>query len=101
MTGERGKATMEQRLPPEARAAAIASAAMIAQQVAGKATRDAFYLSNFSVTTLPPVMGGAAVLSLVAALWLSRILLRFTPARVIPIGFSIGSAVLLATWALS
>ena len=64
---------MEPRLPTEARVAAIASAAMIAQQVAGKATRDAFYLSNFSVTTLPPVMGASAVVSRVAALWLSRV----------------------------
>jgi len=92
---------MEPQLPTGARVAAIASAAMIAQQVAGKATRDAFYLSNFNVTTLPPVMGASAVVSLVAALWLSRMLSRFTPARVVPLGFGIGSAILLATWALS
>jgi AAA family ATP:ADP antiporter len=92
---------MEPRLSSGARIAAIASAAMIAQQVAGKATRDAFYLSNFSVTTLPLVMGASAVMSLVAALWLSRMLLHYTPARVVPLGFGMGSAILLATWALS
>src|SRR5579863_6715790 len=92
---------MDARLPAGARVAAIASAAMIAQQVAGKATRDAFYLSNFSATTLPPVMGASALVSLFVALWLSRALTRYTPARVVPLGFGAGSAILLATWGLS
>ena len=74
---------------------------MIAQQVAGKATRDAFYLSNFSATTLPSMMGVSAVLSLITALWLSRMLTRHTPARVVPLGFAAGSAILLAAWVLS
>ena len=89
------------RLPAAARVAAITSAAMIAQQVAGKATRDAFYLSSFDVTTLPAMMGVSAVLSLVAALWLSRLMMRHTPARVVPLGFGAGAAILLATWGLS
>jgi AAA family ATP:ADP antiporter len=100
-TDARGRGTMEPRLPSRARVAAIASAAMIAQQVAGKATRDALYLSNFSATTLPPVMGVSAVVSLFAALWLSRILMRYTPARVVPLGFGAGAAMLLAMWGLS
>jgi AAA family ATP:ADP antiporter len=92
---------MEPRLPAVARVAAITSAALIAQQVAGKATRDALYLSNFSATTLPPMMGMSAVVSLVAALWLSRMLMRHTPARVVPFGFGAGAVILLATWGLS
>ena len=74
---------------------------MIAQQVAGKATRDALYLSSFSATTLPPMMGVSAVASLVAALWLSRMLTRYTPARVVPLGFGVGSVVLLVIWGAS
>ena len=92
---------MEPRLPAVARIAAITSAALIAQQVAGKATRDALYLSSFSVTTLPPMMGASAVVSLFAALWLSRMLMRHTPARVVPLGFGVGAAILLITWGLS
>jgi hypothetical protein len=88
-------------LPAAARVAAVASAAMIAQQVAGKATRDAFYLSHFGVTTLPPVMGVSAVVSLFAAVWLSRLLMRHEPFRVVPLMFGAGSAFLLATWGLS
>ena len=84
-----------------ARVAAVASGAMIAQQVAGKATRDALYLSNFSATTLPPMMGVSAVVSLFVALWLARILTRYTPARVVPLGFGVGSVILLAIWGLS
>jgi ATP:ADP antiporter, AAA family len=49
------------------RAAAFVSAAMIAHQVAGKAARDALFLTNFDVHSLPPVMAVSAVLSLVAA----------------------------------
>ena len=92
---------MNPRLPPAARVATIASAAMIAQQVAGKATRDALYLSHFSATTLPPVMGVSAVVSLFAALWLSRMLVRHSPSRVVPLGFAAGSAVLWIIWGLS
>lgn len=74
---------------------------MIAQQVAGKATRDALFLSSFSVRLLPAMMAVSAVVSLVAALWLSRMMLRHTPAKVVPAGFALSTVALLATWALS
>jgi hypothetical protein len=44
------------------------------------------------------MMGVSAVASLVAALWLSRMLTRYTPARVVPLGFGVGSVVLLVIW---
>jgi hypothetical protein len=80
---------------------AIASAAMIAQQVAGKATRDALYLSNFDVTTLPAMMAISAVLSIFAVLWLSRMILRHSPENVAPASFAASGLVLLAAWSLS
>ena len=89
------------RLPGGASVAVVASAAMVAQQVAGKATRDALFLSSFSVRTLPAMMAVSAVASLVVVLWLSRMMLRHTPARVVPIGFGLSAVVLLATWGLS
>lgn len=89
------------RFPPGALVAAVASAAMIAQQVAGKATRDALFLSSFSVTMLPAMMAGSAVFSLIAVLWLSRMMLRHSPAKVVPAGFAVSGVVLLAAWALS
>jgi AAA family ATP:ADP antiporter len=89
------------RLPPGALVAAVASAAMIAQQVAGKATRDALFLSSFSVKMLPAMMAGSAVFSLLAVLWLSRMMLRHSPAKVVPAGFGLSGVTLLASWALS
>jgi AAA family ATP:ADP antiporter len=89
------------RLPSGSIVAIVASAAMIAQQVAGKATRDALFLSHFSVKTLPAMMGVSAIASLAAALWLSRMMLRHSPAKVVPVGFGASAVVLLATWGLS
>jgi AAA family ATP:ADP antiporter len=89
------------RAPAGSGVAVVASAAMIAQQVAGKATRDALFLSNFSVNLLPGMMAFSAVVSLLAALWLSRMLLRYTPATVVPVGFGLSAVALVGTWALS
>ncbi len=89
------------RIPAGSGVAAVASAAMIAQQVAGKATRDALYLSNFSVKTLPAMMALSATASVLVVLWLSRLMLRHTPAKVVPVGFGAGALVLLGIWALS
>jgi hypothetical protein len=72
---------------PAVRAATIAAAAMIAQQVGGKATRDALFLSNLGVSELPSFMLLSAVLSLGLALVFSRALGRFSPARVAPAAF--------------
>jgi MFS family permease len=74
---------------------------MIAQQVAGKATRDALFLSNFGVTALPATMAVSAVVSLIVVLWISRMMTRYSPARVVPVGFGISGAALFAVWALT
>ena len=44
-------------------AAMLAAGALIAQQVAGRAVRDALFLSTFHVSSLPLVMIAAAVVS--------------------------------------
>jgi AAA family ATP:ADP antiporter len=89
------------RLPPGAVLATIASASVIAQQVAGKAARDAMFLSNFSVTRLPMVMAAAAVLSLGVVVWISRLIVRHSPARVLPALFGLSVVSLLVEWAVS
>ncbi|MEO6418418.1 MAG: hypothetical protein ABIP39_03380, partial [Polyangiaceae bacterium] len=83
-----------------AAAATVASVALIAQQVSGKAVRDALFLSNFPVTALPVVMVAAAVLSLTGVLWFSHVMARSTPAKVIPTLFGVSAVALLAEWAL-
>ncbi len=73
--------------------AALVSGAMIVFQVASKATRDALFLSNFDVTSLPAMMTAAATISIVTALGASRAMTRFGPGRVVPVLF-VASALL-------
>jgi ATP:ADP antiporter, AAA family len=82
-------------------AATAASGAMIAQQVAGKAVRDALFLTSFDVRLLPTMMAAAAVLSLLTVLWLSRVITRNAPARVVPVLFAANTAALVLEWLLS
>ncbi len=60
------------------------AALMIGHQVAAKAARDGLFLSRFPATDLPKVVGLAALLSIVLGLAFSRLLGRFSPARVVP-----------------
>ncbi|PYQ40285.1 MAG: hypothetical protein DMF77_18835, partial [Acidobacteria bacterium] len=83
------------------RAAALGAGLLIAQQVAAKVVRDAFYLSQFPVTTLPLALGASAGLSFVAVAALSRTMARRPPARLLP-PLLWGSAFLLVgEWGLS
>ena len=52
----------------------VAAGALIAQQVAGKATRDALFLSTFHVSSLPLVMIASALVSALAVLGFSAAL---------------------------
>lgn len=56
-------------------------ATLIAQQVAGKAARDALFLSAFSVASLPVMMGASAALSAAGALGFSALMRRWSPLR--------------------
>ena len=77
--------------PPVVRQALLAAAVMMAWQVAGKATRDSLFLSAFPSTALPAMMGGAAVCSILMAVLNAALLRRFGPARIIPLGYLIGT----------
>jgi ATP/ADP translocase len=81
--------------------AAATSAALIAQQVAGRAVRDALFLTNFRVASLPIVMVAAAALSLLAVVWLSRLMARYSPARVMPVLFASSACGLTLEWAIA
>ncbi len=73
-------------------AATIASAAMIAQQVAGKSTRDALFLAEFPVRALPGMMILAALVSFSAALLAARLLARHGPRDVVRGAFLLNAA---------
>jgi hypothetical protein len=76
-------------------AATIAATAAIAQQVVGKATRDAFFLTHFSVSRLPLAMTAASVLSGAVVALVAQSLRRLGPALVAPRIFSLHAVLLL------
>ena len=85
------------------RPAIVAAAVLLGQQVASRATRDAFFLSVFDVAALPTMTAAAAAVSLAATILASRALARLSPARLLPLAlaFSVAAFVgefLLALW---
>ena len=89
------------RFPPTGSAVPVAmvgAAAILAQFVGGKATRDALFLARFDVTTLPVMVMAASVFSIACALLMSRLLRRVAPARVLPAAFLASGALFLLEW---
>src|SRR5262245_57149803 len=82
-------------------AATLAAGALVAQQVAGKATRDTLFLSAFPVSALPLAMIVSAVASVVAVTYFAAALARRTPGRVVPLTVATATALLLLEWGLS
>jgi hypothetical protein len=79
----------------------LAAAALVGQQVAARATRDALFLSNHDVARLPSAMAAAALLSLAAVWASSRALARWPPARVVPAALAASAVLLVLEWLLS
>ena len=86
---------------PAVAAATAAGTVMITFQIAGKATRDALFLSSFGVDALPGMVIAAAVVSAVVSVVLARIMSRNRPSRLVPRLFALSAVLLLAEWALS
>ncbi len=72
--------------------------AMISYQVSSKAVRDALFLSQFEVTSLPLMVIAASLLSIVAVLGTARAISRYTPAGVMPVAFVASSMLHVAIW---
>jgi hypothetical protein len=89
-----------QRSERAAHAATLCAALAIAQQVAGKAARDALFLSAFDVSALPAMLVVSALASIALALASTRWMTRFGPARSVPMTFVISAAGLAGLWAL-
>jgi ATP:ADP antiporter, AAA family len=90
----------------QAGAASVATAsacafAMIATQVAGKATRDALFLTNFDISALPLVLMASALLSIGAVLLTTRGMTALGPLRVMPPFFVASGLLLVAEWLLA
>ncbi len=78
--------------------AAATAGGIIAQLVAGKAVRDTLFLSSFEVQSLPYVMAVAAILSLATVFWISRLMSRYAPRRVLIVLFGLSTTLLVAEW---
>lgn len=81
-------------------AATFCAFAMIANQVAGKAIRDALFLSQFEVEALPRMIMGAAFVTIGAVLLATRALRTFGPRLLVPFAFAGSAAAQLALWPL-
>lgn len=64
-----------------------AAAVMLSYQTAGKAARDALFLSNFPAQKLPSMVMGAALLSILLGLVFGRLLERKGPGHIVPRAF--------------
>lgn len=82
-------------------AAVAAGTVMIAFQIAGKATRDALFLSSFGVAALPLMVIAAAAMSATVSVGLARLMAQNRPGRVVPRLFALSALLLLAEWALA
>lgn len=79
-------------------AATAVSLAMIAFQIAAKATRDALFLSSFDVATLPAMVMASAAVSIGLAIGAARWMSTTPPARLIPRLFALSAGLLLLEW---
>jgi len=81
--------------------AMTAAMLMIAHHIAGKATRDALFLTSFDIAELPKIMIASAAVSVAAVLAMSRALARFGPARLIPPLYLVSALLLAVQWLLA
>ena len=81
-------------------AAVVTAAAMIAFQMAAKATRDALFLSTFDVSALPRMVMVSALVSMAVALLASRWMTAVGPGRLVPAAFAASAGLLIVEWLL-
>jgi hypothetical protein len=74
---------------------------MVAFQLAGRATRDALWLSTFDLTTLPAIVIVSSVFAALVCIMVSRLVARVGPARLVPAFFFLSAVLLLGEWGLA
>jgi len=72
----------------------------MAYQVAGKASRDAIFLSQFRTADLPAMVAVAAITAIVVSIVSSRKLVRLGPSRVAPACLVLSGVLQLGEWLL-
>jgi hypothetical protein len=81
-------------------AATLVIGLLVTQQAAGRATRDALFLSTFPVAFLPMVMMAASAASIAAVGVVSWALARRSPFRILPVAAGLSAVMLLVEWGL-
>jgi len=95
---------MERPLPEQPGAVLlgmVAAALLVAQQVAGKATRDALFLSHYPAAALPQVMMAASLAAVGAALGAGRLVAARGPRQAVPALVGLNAALLLGYFLLA
>ena len=77
------------------------AAVVTAQFVVGKATRDALYLAQLDVTSLPVIVIASSAASVLMVLFSSRMLRRVPPSVFVPALFVANALLLLIAWGVS
>jgi AAA family ATP:ADP antiporter len=80
--------------------AAFSAAAVSAEFVGGKATRDALFLTRLDVTALPAMLIATSVSSIVLAALYARGTRRIAPALVVPVASVVSGVLFLVEWFL-
>jgi hypothetical protein len=78
----------------------VCAAAVGAQFIAGKATRDALFLAHLDVTTLPAMVIATSAVSILLVVVGSKALSRVSPGTIVPVAFVVNAVLLLAEWYL-
>jgi len=73
---------------------------IMAYLVAGRATRDAIFLSQFSTSNLPAMVAVAAIAAVAMSMLGSRMLVRLGPNRMAAFAFALSGIMQVAEWML-
>jgi len=68
--------------------------------VASKASRDALFLSQFSISNLPAMVAVAAIAAVAMSVLSGRILVRFGPNRMTVFSFALSGILQVGEWML-
>src|SRR5437867_3440381 len=81
--------------------AMICFAVLTAEYVGGKAARDALYLAQLDVTTLPAMVIATSVVSIVLVAASTKISTRVAPSTFVPVLFTVSAILLVGEWLLT
>src|SRR5688500_6745911 len=91
---------MKHRAPRSLTTALFCAAAITAQFVGGKATRDALFLTSLDFTALPMMLIVTSVCSILLVTLNARSAQRIAPATLVPAGFVLSGLLFLVESAL-